>query len=218
MNDTNTSIRSLLRPAITSAVLFMLLTGLAYPLLTTAAANLLLPWRAQGSLVQRDGKVIGSALLGQDFTSPRYFHPRPSATQAPDPKDPGKTVDSPYNAALSGASNYGPTNRKLIDAVAARARAYRSENGLAENALVPVDAVTASASGLDPEISLANAELQLPRVAAQRGLPRAEVERLLNEHAAPRAFGLFGVPRVNVLELNLALDALSREGQHGTKS
>ncbi|MFK2878712.1 potassium-transporting ATPase subunit KdpC [Rhodanobacter hydrolyticus] len=218
MNDTNTSIRSLLRPAITSAVLFMLLTGLAYPLITTAAANLLLPWHAQGSLVQRDGKVIGSALLGQDFTAPRYFHPRPSATQAPDPKDPSKTVDSPYNAELSAASNYGPTNRKLIDAVAGRARAYRSENGLAANAPVPVDAVTASASGLDPEISLANAELQLPRVAAQRGLPRADVERLLNEHAATRVFGLFGVPRVNVLDLNLALDALAREGQHGTKS
>lgn len=218
MNDTNTSIRSLLRPAIASAVLFMLLAGLAYPLATTAAANLLLPWRAQGSLVQRDGRVVGSALLGQEFTSPRYFHPRPSATQAPDPADPTKTVAAPYNAALSGASNYGPTNRKLIDAVAGRARAYRAENGLAADAPVPVDAVTTSASGLDPEISLANAELQLPRVAARRGLPQAEVERLLAAHAAPRVFGLFGVPRVNVLELNLALDALAREGQHGTKS
>ncbi|MBD8871471.1 potassium-transporting ATPase subunit KdpC [Rhodanobacter sp. DHB23] len=218
MNDTNTSIRSLLRPAIASAVLFMLLTGLAYPLVTTAAANLLLPWRAQGSLVQHDGRVIGSALLGQAFTAPRYFHPRPSVTQAADPKDPSKTVDAPYNAELSAASNDGSTNRKLIDAVAGRARAYRSENGLAANAPVPVDAVTASGSGLDPEISLANAELQLPRVAAQRGLPQAEVERLLNEHTAARVFGLFGVPRVNVLELNLALDTLAREGQHGTKS
>ena len=218
MNDTNTSIRSLLRPAVASAVLFMLLTGLAYPLLVTAAANLLMPWRAQGSLLRQDGTVIGSALLGQQFTSPRYFHPRPSVTQAPDPNDPGKTVDAPYNAALSGASNDGPTNRKLIEAVAARAKAYRIENGLAANAAVPVDAVTASASGLDPDISLANAELQLPRVAARRGLPPAEVARVLNAHIAPRVFGLFGVPRVNVLELNLALDALARAGQHGTKS
>lgn len=218
MNDTNTSIRGLLRPAITSAVLFMLLTGLAYPLATTAVANLLMPWHAQGSLVQRDGQVIGSDLLGQNFTSPRYFHPRPSATQAADPADATKTVAAPYNAELSAASNYGPTNRKLIDAVAERARAYRTENGLAANALVPVDAVTASASGLDPDISLANAELQLPRVAAQRGLPRADAERLLNEHIAPRMFGLFGVPRVNVLELNLALDALARTGNNGIKS
>lgn len=212
MTDTTTSIRSLLRPAIASAVLFMALTGLAYPLATTAAANLVMPWRAQGSLVERHGQVIGSAVLGQDFTAPRYFHPRPSATLGADGKP------QPYNAALSGASNYGPTNRKLIDAVAERALAYRTENGLAANAPVPVDAVTASGSGLDPDISLANAALQLPRVAAQRGLPVAAVERLLREHTAPRTLDLLGARRVNVLQLNLALDALARAGHNGTKS
>lgn len=217
MNDTHISVRSLLRPAIVSAVLFMAISGLAYPLATTAAAKLLMPWRAQGSLVERSGQVVGSTLLGQDFTAPRYFHPRPSATTAPDPADPSKSVAAPYNAALSGASNFGSTNRKLIDAVAERVRAYRNENGLIGSVPVPVDAVTASGSGLDPDISLANAELQLPRVVAQRGLAPTEVERLLREHSAPRTFGLLGEARVNVLQLNLALDAVSREGHNGTK-
>lgn len=211
MNDVPTSLRGLLRPAMVSAVLFMALAGLAYPLATTAVANLSMPWRAQGSLVERQGQVIGSAVLGQDFTAPRYFHPRPSATLGADGKP------QPYNAALSGASNQGPTNRKLIDAVAERARAYRAENGLAANAPVPVDAVTASGSGLDPDISPANAALQLPRVAARRGLPVAAVERLLRGHTAPRRLGLLGEPRVNVLQLNLALDALARAGHDGTR-
>lgn len=215
MNETHISLRGLLRPAMGSAVLFMALTGLAYPLITTVAANLVMPWRAQGSLVERHGAVIGSAVLGQGFTAARYFHPRPSATTAPDPADPTKSVPAPYNAALSGASNQGPTNRKLIDTVAQRVRAYRAENGLAANVAVPADAVTASGSGLDPDISLANAQLQLPRVAAQRGLPVAAVERLLREHTAPRTFGLLGAARVNVLQLNLALDATTK--RNGTQ-
>lgn len=196
MTDKNPSFRSLLRPVLVSTVFFMLLTGLGYPLATTAAANLLMPWRAQGSLIERNGAPVGSAVLGQHFTRPEYFHPRPSVT-----------ADAPYNAALSGASNLGPTNRKLIDAVAERVKAYRSENGLAADAPVPVDAVTASASGLDPDISPANAQLQLKRVAAHRQMPQEQLAQLLQAHTSGRLLGVLGEPRVNVLKLNLALDA-----------
>ena len=206
MTDEIYSFRSLVRPVLVSTVFFMLLTGLAYPLATTAAANLLMPWRAQGSLIQRGGVVVGSAVLGQQFNRPEYFHPRPSATTGTDPADASKTVDQPYNAALSGASNFGPTNRKLIDEVTERVKAYREENGLAANAQVPVDAVTASASGLDPDISLANAQIQLKRVAATRHLPYDEVLRLLQANTSGRLLGLLGEPHVNVLQLNLALD------------
>ncbi|HET8609901.1 MAG TPA: K(+)-transporting ATPase subunit C [Burkholderiales bacterium] len=199
--------RDLLRPALISAAFFMILTGLAYPLLTTGVAQLLFPHQANGSLLEREGHVIGSALLGQNFARPQYFHPRPSATVTSDPADPGKTIALPYNAALSGASNLGPTSRKLIAQVIERARAYRKENGLGMNAPVPVDAVTASGSGLDPDISLANARLQAERVAHARKLPEKQVLTLITQQMTPRQFGVLGEPRVNVLKLNLALDA-----------
>lgn len=196
MTDINLSFRRLLRPVLVSTVFFMLLTGLGYPLATTAAANLLMPWRAHGSVVKHDGVAVGSALLGQQFERPEYFHPRPSVT-----------ADAPYNAGISGGSNLGPTNRKLIDEVAARVTSYRAENGLAADTPVPVDAVTASASGLDPDISPANAQLQLKRVASHRHLSESRLADLLQAHTSGRLLGLLGEPRVNVLKLNLALDA-----------
>ena len=199
----NSSTRSLLRPAVVSAVLFMLVGGLAYPLLTTLVANLLFPYQAQGSLIERNGQVVGSELIGQQFTSPRYFHPRPSATLTTD-----GTKPAPYDAAFSLGSNLGPTNRVLISEVRKRAEAYRKENGLPGDARVPVDAVTASGSGLDPDISVANADLQVARVAEERGLPESEVRRFIEQKTEGRQLGLLGEPRVNVLELNLALDAL----------
>jgi K+-transporting ATPase ATPase C chain len=180
----------------------MLIGGLAYPLLTTLVANLIFPYQAQGSLVVKNGKVVGSELIGQRFTSPRYFHPRPSATLTTD-----GTKPDPYNAAFSLGSNLGPTNEALISEVRKRAEAYRRENGLPNDAKVPVDAVTASGSGLDPDISLANADLQASRVAQARGLPVSQVKHLIDRHTTGRQLGFLGEPRVNVLELNLALDA-----------
>jgi potassium-transporting ATPase KdpC subunit len=199
----------LTRPVVVSAVFCMLLTGLAYPAVTTLVANVLFPNQAQGSLVERDGKVIGSSVIGQHFTDAKYFQGRPSATMGPDPKDPSKNVSQPYNGGLSGASNQGPTNQKLLDDVKARAIAYRSANGLPEDARVPVDAVTASASGLDPEISIANARIQARRIAAQRKLPAEQVERLVEDNTNGRTFGILGEPRINVLQINLALDKLA---------
>ncbi|MGN7739304.1 K(+)-transporting ATPase subunit C [Pseudomonas sp. 22526] len=201
--------RGLLRPVLVAAALFMLLTGLAYPLFTTLVANLLFPFQAQGSLVERDGLLVGSAVIGQHFTRPEYFQGRPSMTLGADPLDPSKSVPQPYNAGSSGASNLGPTSQKLIDSVAARVDAYRQLNGLTADTQVPVDAVTASASGLDPHISVANAQLQLARVARLRQLPEAELSKLLQAHTEGRTLGLLGEPRVNVLKLNLALDALA---------
>jgi potassium-transporting ATPase KdpC subunit len=188
-----------------SAVLFMLVGGLAYPLLTTLVANLLFPYQAQGSLIERNGQIIGSELIGQQFTSPQYFHPRPSATLTTD-----GTKPDPYNAAFSLGSNLGPTNKALISEVRNRAEAYRKENGLPANAKVPVDAVTASSSGLDPHITPANAELQIPRVAEERSIRESEVRRLVEENTEGRQLGFLGEQRVNVLELNLALDEAAR--------
>ncbi|WP_080419276.1 potassium-transporting ATPase subunit KdpC [Burkholderia ubonensis] len=196
----------LVRPVIASSVLFMLVTGLAYPLVTTGVANVLFPSQARGSLVVRDGVTVGSAVIGQSFARPEYFHPRPSATVGTDPADPAKTVDQPYNAAGSGASNQGAASKKLLADIAARVRAYRQENGLAPDAPVPVDAVTASASGLDPEISIANARLQAARVAKARGVASDQVTALVERVAAPRQLAVLGEPRVRVLELNMALD------------
>lgn len=206
--------KGITRPVLVSAAFFMLVTGLAYPLATTGVANILFPDQAQGSLIIKDGKAVGSRLIGQYFTKPEYFHGRPSVTSGTDPNDPSKTVDQPYNAALSAASNQGAISKKLLDAVAERAKAYREENGLAADALVPVDAVTASASGLDPDISIANARLQAPRVAKARGLSTEDVLSLVDQHTAGRQLGFLGDPRVNVLELNLALDAAS----HGRRA
>jgi K+-transporting ATPase ATPase C chain len=191
---------SLLRPAIVLTMAFTLLCGLAYPLAITGLAQALLPHQANGSLVVRNGRTIGSELIGQAFASPRYFHGRPSATTAADPADATRTVDAPYNAASSSGSNLGPSSKALADAVRARAQALGTGPA-------PGDLVTASASGLDPHISPAGALVQAARVAAARGLPRARVESLVQRHVEGPIFGLLGEPRVNVLALNLALDA-----------
>ncbi len=191
-----------LRPAIVTIVLFTLLTGLAYPLAITGLAQALLKGPADGSLVRRGDTIVGSALIGQAFASDRYFQGRPSATSAPDPKDSSKTVDAPYNAANSSGSNLGPTSQKLLD----RVKAQVSALGGSPAKPVPADAVTTSASGLDPDISAATAALQVPRVAAARKLDAAKVGALVTERTSGP--GLAGVPQLNVLDLNLALDAL----------
>ncbi|HZR99926.1 MAG TPA: K(+)-transporting ATPase subunit C [Chloroflexota bacterium] len=195
-----------LRIAVLMTVVLTVITGLAYPLAITAVAQVVFPHQANGSLIERNGTVVGSELIGQSFTAPGYFHPRPSATVNAD----DATVDQPYNAANSAGSNLGPTNQKLIDTVAARTRAYREENGLADSVPVPVDAVTASASGLDPHITPANAALQVARVAAARGLPAPQVQQLVDQYTEGRTLFVLGEPRVNVLRLNLALDDLAR--------
>ena len=191
-----------IRPAIVMIALLTLIVGLAYPLAITGASQVLFPYQANGSLVyDGQGNVIGSALIGQNFAKPEYFHPRPSAAG-----------DKGYDANSSGGSNLGPTNQKLIDTVKDRVAAYRQENGLAADAPVPVDAVTTSASGLDPDISPANALLQVKRVAAARGLPEERITAVVDQHTQGRMLGILGEPRVNVLDVNLALDALGRVG------
>jgi len=195
------------RPVLVSAVFFMAVTGIAYPLATTGVAKLLFPEQAQGSLIVENGQAVGSRVIGQYFTKPEYFHGRPSVTSGADPNDPAKTVDQPYNAGASAASNQGVISKKLLDAVAERTKAYREENGLAPHAPVPVDAVTASGSGLDPHISVANAKLQAMRVAKARGLQTEKVLELVDQNTSGPQLGVLGDPRVNVLELNLALDA-----------
>jgi len=202
------ALRGLARPAVVSAVLFMLVTGIAYPMLTTGVAKVLFPAQAQGSLIQRGDSVVGSAVIGQSFAQPRYFHSRPSVTVGADPADSSKTIDQPYNAASSGASNQGSTSKKLLDQIALRTQAYRQGNGLAADVPVPVDAVTASASGLDPDISVANARLQAHRVAQARGAQPEKILALIDQQITPRQFSVLGEPRINVLALNLALDAL----------
>ncbi|QIL81730.1 K(+)-transporting ATPase subunit C [Diaphorobacter sp. HDW4A] len=189
-----------------AAVALCLVTGLAYPLGTTVVAKFVFPHQAQGSLITKNGQVIGSSLIGQNFTGAGYFQGRPSVTTAPDPKDPAASIAVPYNAALAAASNQGVTSQTLNTAVAERVQAYRTLNGLGAQDRVPVDAVTASASGLDPHISVANARLQTERVAKARGLTEAQVSGLVDRHITPRDLWLLGEPRVNVLELNLALD------------
>jgi potassium-transporting ATPase KdpC subunit len=193
-----------IRPALVILVALTLITGLAYPLAMTGIAGVIFPSKAQGSLVEKDGKVVGSALIGQVFTKDEYFHGRPSATVAPDPADSTKTVPAPYNAANSGGSNLGPTNQALIDRVKEDVAKLKAENPSAE---VPIDLVTTSASGLDPDISAAAALFQVPRVAKARNLPEDRLRQLVNEHTEGRLLGLLGEPRVNVLALNLALDA-----------
>jgi K+-transporting ATPase ATPase C chain len=204
--------RGVARSAIASAVFFMLVAGLAYPLVTTGVAQLVMPSQANGSLVQRNGVTVGSLLIGQSFAQPKYFHPRPSATLGTDPSNPNQTVAQPYNAANSGASNLGPTSKSLIDQVSARAAAYRKENGLAPDAPVPVDAVTASGSGLDPEISIDNAMLQAARVAKTRGKSIDAMRDLIERNTTHRQLGVLGDPRIDVLKLNLALDAAAAQG------
>jgi K+-transporting ATPase ATPase C chain len=180
----------LVRPVLISAVFFMVVTGLVYPLGTTGVSQMLFHRQAQGSIITEHGVDVGSAIIGQWFTEPKYFHPRPSVTTGTDPNDSSKTVDQPYNAANTSGSNLGSTSKKLVDPV-------------------PVDAVTASGSGLDPDISVANARIQAKRVAAARGIPEQQVLTLLDTHTHGPQFGVLGYPRLNVLEVNLALDNLA---------
>src|SRR6516165_6523703 len=195
-----------IRPAIVSIVALTLITGLLYPLAMTGIAGVIFPRQTQGSLIERDGKVVGSELIGQEFTSDKYFHGRPSATTAPDPKDSSKTVPAPYNAANSGGSNLGPTNKALIERVQGDVDKLKQEN---PGTPVPIDLVTTSGGGLDPHISPAAALFQLPRVAKARNLPEDQVRKLVDENIEGRTLGLLGEPRVNVMALNLALDGAS---------
>jgi len=194
-----------IRPAFVLVVLLTLFTGLAYPLAMTEIAGVIFPYQAQGSLVEKDGKVIGSVLIGQVFADDKYFHGRPSATNTPDPKDSTKTIDAPYNAINSMGSNLGPTSKALADRLKGDVDTLKKEN---PSSAVPVDLVTTSGSGLDPDISPAAALFQVPRVAKARNLAEAKVRALVETHIDGRTFGLIGEPRVNVLNLNLALDAL----------
>jgi potassium-transporting ATPase KdpC subunit len=194
-----------IRPAIILLVALTLITGLAYPLAMTGIAGVIFPRQAQGSLIEKNGAVIGSALIGQVFADDKYFHGRPSATNKPDPKDSTKTVDAPYNAANSMGSNLGPTSKALADRIKDDVEKLKTEN---PNAPVPVDLVTTSGSGLDPDVSPEAALFQVPRVAKARGLPELRVRALVESQVEGRTMGLLGEPRVNVLKLNLALDGL----------
>jgi potassium-transporting ATPase KdpC subunit len=198
-----------IRPALVMMVLMTIVTGLAYPLGMTGLAQLLFPRQANGSLIARNDKVIGSELIGQNFASGRYFHGRPSATSEPDPKDVSKTISVPYAADNSVGSNLGPTSKALIDRVKSDAAALQAEN---PSVPVPVDLVTSSGSGLDPDVTPAAALFQVPRVANARKLSDQLVRQLVERHVERRLFGLIGEPRVNVLQLNLDLDALDRSG------
>jgi potassium-transporting ATPase KdpC subunit len=191
------------RPAIMMVILFTLLTGIAYPLAITGIAQVAFPSQANGSLVEKDGKVVGSALIGQAFVADKYFHGRPSATTDTDPNDSTKTVEAPYNAQNSMGSNLGPTSKALIDRVTAAAAKLKAEN----NKPVPVDLVTTSASGLDPDITPAAAAFQIPRVAKARKMTESAVADVVAAHTEQRTFGVIGEAHVNVLALNLALDA-----------
>ena len=192
-----------LRPALVLIVLFTIVTGLVYPFVMTGIAQAVFPHQANGSLVTRNGVVIGSELMGQSFTSEQYFHGRPSATVAPDPADSSKTVDAPYNAANTAGSNLGPTSKALIERVQGNVEKLKSEN---PNSRIPTDLVTASGSGLDPHISPEAALFQVPRVAKARNMAEDRLRQLVNEHVEGRVLGVLGEPRVNVLALNMALD------------
>ncbi len=194
-----------LRPAIVMTLLFTALTGFVYPLAITGIAQLVMPARANGALIERDGRIIGSALIGQNFVSNRYFHGRPSATLGPDPAAPDRMVGAPYNAANSAGSNLGPTSKKLVDRVNA---AIEAEFAAGRIGMVAADAVTTSASGLDPDISPQNALAQVAAVAKARGLAEDRVKALVEAHTDGRILGVIGEPRVNVLKLNMALDAV----------
>lgn len=190
-----------LRSAVLAVAILGIVAGGIYPLASWGLAQGLFPGRANGSLVARDGRVVGSSLIGQSFQSPAYFHPRPSA------------AGDGYDAERSGGSNLGPLSKALVETVRARAAAYRTENGLAADADVPVDAVTASGSGLDPHITPANARIQARRVARARGLSEAEVLRRVEAFTEGRTLGILGDPRVNVLLLNLSLDGVRDAGK-----
>ena len=194
-----------IRPAIVLLLALAVITGLIYPLAMTGIAQSLFPHQANGSLIERNGQVVGSELIGQQFTDAKYFHGRPSATTAPDPADATKSVAAPYNAANSMGSNLGPTSKALAERIGQDVATLRKEN---PSAAVPVDLVTTSGSGLDPDISPAAARFQAPRVAAARGLPEAAVVALISQQVEGRSLGVLGEARVNVLKLNLALDKM----------
>ncbi len=192
-----------IRPAIVLIIALTAITGWFYPLAMTGIAEVIFPTQAQGSLIEKDGKVVGSALIGQVFADDKYFHGRPSATSMPDPNDSTKTVDAPYNATNSMGSNLGPTNKALIDRVKGDVEKLKQEN---PNAQVPIDLVTTSASGLDPHISPEAALFQVPRVAKARNMPEDRVKAVVEDHVEGRTLGFLGEPHVNVLALNMALD------------
>jgi K+-transporting ATPase ATPase C chain len=196
-----------IRPAILMIVVMTIITGLIYPLGMTGIAQLAFPYQANGSLIEKNGKVVGSALIGQNFADDKYFHPRHSATTEPDPKDPTKTVPVPYAADNSVGSNLGPTAQPLVDRVKDDAEKLAAEN---PSAAIPVDLVTTSASGLDPDITPAGALFQVPRIAKARGLSEDRVRELVEQSIESRTLGILGESHVNVLKLNLTLDALGR--------
>jgi K+-transporting ATPase ATPase C chain len=196
-----------IRPALVLLIALTAITGLFYPLAMTGVAGTLFPTQAQGSLIEKDGKVIGSALIGQAFAEDKYFHGRPSATTGPDPKDPSKTTDAPYNASNSMGSNLGPTSKALAERVKGDVEKAKAEN---PSGSVPVDLVTTSGSGLDPHISPESALFQVPRVAKARNIAEDQLRRLVQENTEGRLAGFLGEPRVNVLALNLALDRMTR--------
>lgn len=196
-----------IRPTLVMLIGFSVLTGIAYPLAITGIAQMAFPWQANGSLLERDGKVVGSALIGQDFTGETYFHPRPSATTGPDPKDATKTVPAPYAANNSIGSNLGPTSKALVDRVKDDIGKLKAEH---PDLPVPGDLVTTSASGLDPDISPDAAAFETPRVAKARGMTPDQVGAIVAAHTTPRLLGVFGAPHVNVLALNMALDAAGK--------
>ena len=198
-----------IRPAIVMVIAFTIVTGIAYPLAMTGIAQLIFPAQANGSLIERDGKVIGSALIGQPFADAKYFHGRLSTTSEADPKDATRTISAPYAADNSSASNLGPTSKALVARVKADAATLHAEN---PSVPVPVDLVTSSASGLDPDITPAAALFQVPRVAKARRLDEAAVRQLVERHVEGRLIGLIGEPHVNVLKLNMDLDAMHAAG------
>jgi potassium-transporting ATPase KdpC subunit len=194
-----------IRPALVLLVVMTILTGIVYPLAVTGLSQAVFPWQAKGSLIEKDGRVVGSALIGQTFTGAAYFWGRPSATTGADPADPSKSVAMPYNAANSMGSNLAPTSKALVDGVTAAVETLKAADP-AQKGPVPMDLVTASSSGLDPHISPAAAAYQVRRVAQARGVSVEEMQKLLAGHIEGREWGVLGEPRVNVLKLNLALD------------
>ncbi len=192
-----------IRPAIVMIVLLTVMTGIIYPLAMTGVGQALFSGQANGSLIEKDGKVIGSSLIGQNFTGEKYFHGRPSATTDTDPNDSTKTIGAPYNADNSGGSNLGPTSKALLDRVKGDVDTLKAQS----TAPIPVDLVTTSASGLDPDITPAAAAFQIPRVAKARGMTEDALKTVVAKVTEGRMLGVLGEPRVNVLKLNLALDA-----------